>query len=50
MAIMWECSCGHLEIIEESPEECPKCNNLDSFIQLPEELAEERLKDMGASK
>jgi hypothetical protein len=42
----WECSCGNLEYGEEAPEECPKCFALDSFAQLPEEIALEREKEL----
>ena len=42
---MWECSCGHVEYSEEAPEECVKCGKLDSFIKMPEEIVEERLKE-----
>ncbi len=44
--LIWECSCGAVEYGEESPEECLKCSNLNSFTQLPEELVEEREKDL----
>ena len=42
----WECSCGHIEYGEESPEECSKCFSLDSFVKLPEELVNERSREM----
>ena len=41
----WECSCGHIDYSEEAPEECPKCFSIDSFTQLPEEIALEREKE-----
>ncbi|MBS3072713.1 hypothetical protein J4477_02680 [Candidatus Pacearchaeota archaeon] len=44
--LMWECECGKTEYGEKSPEECKKCGRIDSFVQLPEEIAEEREKDM----
>jgi len=43
---MWECACSHIEYDEEEPEECLRCGNLDSFIKVPEELVEEREKDL----
>lgn len=41
----WECECGHTAYGEEAPEECPKCNKIDSFIKLPEEIVDERIGD-----
>jgi len=38
----WECSCGHIVYGIESPDQCPSCNKVDSFVQLPEELRTER--------
>lgn len=43
---MWECSCGKVEYSEVEPEECPKCGNLNTFVQMPEEIIEEREKDL----
>jgi hypothetical protein len=43
---MWECECGKTIRGEKSPEECNKCGRIDSFVQLPEEIVEEREKDM----
>ena len=43
---VWECICRHIEYGESPPEECARCNRIDSFTQLPEELAEERRKDL----
>ena len=43
---MWECACGHIEYGEEEPEECPKCGKVDNFIKMPEEIVEEREKEM----
>ena len=43
---MWECKCGYVDCGEEEPEECPDCMGLDSFTKLPEELIDEREKDM----
>ena len=43
---MWECKCGYVDYGEESPEECPDCLSLESFTKLPEELIDEREKDM----
>lgn len=42
---MWECSCGNVVYGDEEPEECEKCGKLDSFIKMPEEIVEERLKE-----
>lgn len=42
---MWECECGNIEYGETPPEECKKCHRLNSFIKLPEEIVDERLKD-----
>ena len=42
VSLLWECVCGHQEYDEKTPEECPRCHNLDTFMQLPNELAEER--------
>lgn len=39
---VWECACGYLDYSKESPDACPQCRQLESFIQLPPELAEER--------
>ena len=43
---MWECSCGNTEYREEEPEECLKCGNLGTFMQMPEEIIQEREKDL----
>lgn len=43
---VWECECGKAIHGEKSPEECKKCGRIDSFVQLPEEIVEEREKDM----
>ena len=43
---VWECECGKTIYGEKSPEECKKCGRIDSFVQLPEEIVEEREKDM----
>lgn len=42
----WECNCGHVELSEIPPEECPSCYSINSFVQLPEEIVAEREKDM----
>ena len=44
--ILWECVCGFSEYSNSSPEECLKCGKLDSFEQVPEELLEERERDL----
>ena len=41
-ANMWECECGHIEYGEFPPEECGKCWKLNCFIEVPEDLMEER--------
>ncbi len=38
----WECECGYIEYGEDSPEECPKCHAIDSFLKIPEEIVDER--------
>ena len=43
---MWECSCGNTVYGETPPEECDKCNKIDSFIKLPEEIIKEREQDL----
>ena len=43
---MWECMCGQLERGEEAPEECTDCGKLDQFMKVPEELVEQREKDL----
>jgi hypothetical protein len=43
---MWECACGQIERGEESPEECADCGKLDEFMKVPEELVEQREKDL----
>jgi phage FluMu protein Com len=43
---MFECSCGEVVYGESAPEECPKCGSINEFVQLPEEIAEEREKDI----
>jgi hypothetical protein len=44
--LMWECSCGHTEYSDTEPEECIKCGNLSTFMQMPEEIVDEREKEM----
>lgn len=44
--IMWGCSCGHVFYGEEPPEECEKCNLLDSFMIMPEEIVKLRESEM----
>ena len=43
---MWECPCGQIERAEESPDECTDCGKLDEFMKVPEELVEQREKDL----
>lgn len=42
----WECECGNVQYAELAPEECEKCFGISTFTQLPEELVEEREKEM----
>ncbi|MBI2632312.1 hypothetical protein HYW75_04885 [Candidatus Pacearchaeota archaeon] len=42
---MWQCSCGHTQYSDENPEECMNCGKIDTFVKLPEEIVEERLKE-----
>ncbi|MEI6849429.1 MAG: hypothetical protein WCK29_00145 [archaeon] len=44
--LMWECACGHTEYSSVEPEECIKCGNLSNFMQMPEEIVDEREKEM----
>ncbi|MEK6933352.1 MAG: hypothetical protein AABW75_00575 [Nanoarchaeota archaeon] len=46
---MWQCSCGHSEYNEECPEECSNCSRIDTFVKLPEEIVEEREKELNES-
>lgn len=39
---MWECDCGRVDYGEYPPQECSKCNGIDSFLKVPEDLIEER--------
>lgn len=43
---MWQCSCGHVEYGDENPEECNRCGQMDSFVKLPEEIVEEREREL----
>ena len=47
--MIWECECGNLEYAPIPPEECAKCFRIDSFTDLPEELIEERAKELNPS-
>lgn len=44
--LTWECSCGHIELSEIEPEDCLKCGSVGKFIQMPEEIIQEREKDL----
>jgi len=44
--LMWECSCGHTEYSSIEPEECLKCGNISNFMQMPEEIVNEREKEI----
>lgn len=46
MDAAWECECGNVEYGELAPEECEKCFGINSFAQLPDELLEERSKEL----
>ena len=39
---MWECECGNVNYGEYPPRECPKCQAIDVFTKVPEELREEK--------
>lgn len=43
---MFECVCGKISYGDNAPEECPSCKELDSFIELPDEIVKEREEDM----
>ena len=43
-ANMWECDCGHIVYGKYPPEECTKCWKINSFVEVPEDLAEQ-IKD-----
>ena len=45
IGFMWECECGETIEGEKPPQECPKCFKIDSFLKVPEEIAEERKRD-----
>jgi hypothetical protein len=36
--LAWECDCGHLELAQNPPQECPECSAVASFESVPEEL------------
>ena len=44
--LVWECSCGKMITAEEPPEECVKCGNLDSFMQIPEDVLKSREQEI----
>ena len=44
--VMWECICGNIVYGNKAPFECIKCRKIDNFAQVPEELIEEREKDL----
>lgn len=46
IGIAWECSCGEVVYAEESPEECDKCGNLDSYLKMPEEIIKTREEEV----
>ena len=39
---MWECECGNIEYGEYSPEDCKKCDAVNSFTRVPEDQIEEK--------
>jgi hypothetical protein len=39
---VWECQCGHIEYCELPPEDCPECLRVGKFIQVPEDMIEEK--------
>jgi hypothetical protein len=46
VGFMWECACGHTEYNEEEPEECSQCGAVSNFIKMPEEIVEEREREL----
>jgi hypothetical protein len=40
--LVWECGCGNIEYGQYPPEECSRCEAVDSFIKVPEDEIEER--------
>ena len=43
---MWECICGNIVYSNKTPFECKKCLKIDNFTQVPQELREERERDL----
>lgn len=43
---MWECDCGHVEFGSYPPEECPKCWNMNSFLQKTEDDLDDSSNDL----
>ena len=39
---IWECGCGYIAYGKYPPEECPKCWKNNSFIEIPEDIAEQK--------
>ncbi len=44
--LMWECICGNIVYNNKTPFECKKCRKIDQFTPVPQELIEEREKDL----
>ncbi len=47
---VWECECGNIEYGVNPPKECPECSEIESFIKVPDELAEEKEEKIILSK
>jgi hypothetical protein len=37
----WECECGTIEYGEYPPKECKDCQGIESFVKIPDEIAEQ---------
>ena len=46
IGFLWECKCGHHEYGEGAPDQCLKCGDIECFEKVPEDLVEDREKDM----
>ncbi|MBU0467251.1 MAG: hypothetical protein KJ718_03750 [Nanoarchaeota archaeon] len=42
---VWECECGNIEYGQYPPQECSGCQAIESFIKVPEEMVEEKVKE-----
>ena len=39
---LWQCKCGHMEYLNEPPEDCQKCLRVGKFVRIPEDMIEEK--------